>query len=205
MKTASLSPSHNAIYTLSGKNDLCIFAALKHNIMRKVLLLLALCCTITLTSCKKSGVNLFVGDYSFKSSGEIAITVEAEYEGENLPIPASLNVSLINDIGQLNISSVDKKTGEVIVVINYLSGDVVTTTGICDGNEIELDEYRRTILPISISTMFSSYYYIKVSGTGHIYDDNTIVFDMRYNGKGTIGSVTYKIKDKDVTMVAYRN
>ena len=53
--------------------------------------------------------------------------------------------------------------------------------------------------------MFSSYYYIKVSGTGHIYDDNTIVFDMRYNGKGTIGSVTYKIKDKDVTMVAYRN
>ena len=173
--------------------------------MKKALLFLALCCTIVLSACKKDGVSLFVGDYSFKTSGEIAISVEADYEGMDLPIPASLNVSLSNDIGQLNISSMDKKSGDVMVVINYLSGDVVTTTGFCDGDEIELDEYRRTILPISVSTLFSSYYYINVSGKGHIYDDNTIVFDMEYEGKGSIGTVTYKIKDKNVKMVAYRN
>lgn len=173
--------------------------------MKRTLLLTACCCLLAFTSCKKSGVNLFVGDYSFKTSGELAITAETEYEGEDLPIPASLNLSLSNDIGQLNISSMDKKSGEVMVILNYMAGDVVTTTGTCYDNVIELDEFQRTILPISISTYFSSYYYIKVSGIGHIYDDNTIVFDMRYNGKGTIGSVSYKIKDKDVTMVAYRN
>lgn len=193
------------MYTLSKKNDFYIFAGPKRIIMKKAFLLLALCCSLTMTSCKKGGVNLFVGDYSFKTSGEIAITAEAEYEGEDLPIPASLNLSLSNDIGQLNISSIDKKSGEVMVVINYLSGDVVTTTAICDGDEIVLDEFRRTILPVSISTYFSSYYYIKVSGMGHIYDENTIVFEMSYNGKGSVGSVTYKIKDKDVKMVAYRN
>ena len=173
--------------------------------MKKALLFLALCCSIALSSCKKDGVRLFVGDYSFKTSGDLAISVEAEYEGEDLPIPASLNLSLSNDIGQLNISSVDKESGEVMVVINYLCGDVVTTTGFCDGDEIELDEFRRTILPVSISTFISTYYYIKVSGKGRIYDDNTIVFDMKYNGKGSVGSVTYKIRDKNVKMVAYRN
>lgn len=173
--------------------------------MKKLLLLLAFCCTIILSSCKKDGVRLFIGDYSFKTSGEIAISVETEYEGMDLPIPASLNVSLSNDIGQLNISAMDKKSGKVMVVINYLTGDVVTTTGTCDGDYIRLDEFQRTILPVSISTLFSTYYYINVSGTGHIYDENTIVFDMDYNGRGTIGSVTYKIKDKDIKMVAYRN
>ena len=44
-----------------------------------------------------------------------------------------------------------------------------------------------------------------MSASGQMYDDNMIVFDMNYNGSVTIGSVTYKIKDKDIKMVAYRN
>lgn len=172
--------------------------------MKRISLYFSLLCLVALTSCHKSGVNLFVGDYSFKTSGEISIKAEAEINDNDITIPASLDVSLINDIGQLNISVSDKRNDEVIVVINYLNGDVVVTTGTCDGNIIDLDEYQRNVLPVSVSTMFYDPS-IKVSGTGQMYDDNMIVFDMHYKGKATIGSVTYKIKDKDVKMVAYRN
>ena len=173
--------------------------------MKRTLLLTACCCLLAFTSCKKSGVNLFAGDYSFKTSGEVSIKATAEIDDNNVTIPALLNISLSNDIGQLNISVSDKKNDEVIVVINYMNGDVITTTGTCDGQTIYLDEFQRDILPVSISTLFTDYSVITVSGTGQMYDENMIVFDMSYKGNATIGSVTYKIRDKDVKMVAYRN
>lgn len=175
--------------------------------MKKILFacLLAIT-TATLCSCHKSGVNLFSGEYSFKTSGEISITAQAVIDDENITVPAVLNASLSNDIGQLNIAISDKKNDEVVVVINYLNGDVVTTTGFCDGKTIELDDYQRNTLPVSVNTLFSANStYITVSATGHMYDDNMIIFDMNYNGTAKIGSVTYKIKDKNLKMVAYRN
>lgn len=165
-----------------------------------------ICCLIALSSCHKSGVNLFAGDYSFKTSGELSITAQAVIDSSNIVIPAILNANLSNDIGQLNICVSDKKNDEVIVVINYLNGDVVVTNGICDGNNIVLDDYQHNTLPVSINIPLTpSSTYITVSASGQMYDDNMIVFDMDYNGSVTIGSVTYRIKDKDIKMVAYRN
>ncbi len=146
-----------------------------------------------------------MGDYSFKTSGEISIKAEAVIDSSNVNIPASLNVNLSSDIGQLNICSSDEKNDQVVVVFNYLNGDVVVTNGTCDGNTIEIEEFRHDFLPVSVTTLFSNNYYINVSGTGQMYDDNMIIFEMKYNGKAKIGSVTYKIKDKDVKIVAYRN
>lgn len=165
-----------------------------------------ICCLIALSSCHKSGVNLFAGDYSFKTSGELSITAQAVIDSSNIVIPAVLNANLSNDIGQLNICVSDKKNDEVIVVFNYLNGDVVVTNGNCDGKNIYLDDYQRNTLPVSINIPLTpSSTYITVSASGQMYDDNMIVFDMNYNGSVTIGSVTYKIKDKDIKMVAYRN
>lgn len=163
-----------------------------------------ICTLVLMTSCHKS-VKLFSGDYSFKISGEVYIAAKADVQGDDIIIPAALVVSLANEVGQLNISISDKDNDEVIVVINYLNGDVITTTGTCDGNTIELDEFQRYILPISVSTWTGMSSTITVGGTGHIYDDDMIVFDMNYSGKGTLDDVTYVIKDKDVRMVAYRN
>ncbi len=173
--------------------------------MKRITFFFSLICCIALTSCHKSGVNLFVGDYSFKTSGEISIKAEAVIDSSNVNIPASLNVNLSSDIGQLNICSSDEKNDQVVVVFNYLNGDVVVTNGTCDGNTIEIEEFRHDFLPVSVTTLFSNNYYINVSGTGQMYDDNMIIFEMKYNGKAKIGSVTYKIKDKDVKIVAYRN
>ena len=171
--------------------------------MKKISLIII--CLVALASCKKSGVDLFVGDYSFKTSGEISIMAQAVIDSSNIIIPAEMNVSLSNDIGQLNISASDQKNDEVIVVLNYLNGDVVVTKGTCDGKTIELHEFQRNTLPISINTFLtSSSTYITVGATGQMYDD-MIIFDMTYQGRATIGSVTYKIQDKDIKMVAYRN
>ena len=146
-----------------------------------------------------------MGDYSFKTSGEISIKAEAVIDSSNVNIPASLNVNLLSDIGQLNICSSDEKNDQVVAVFNYLNGDVVVTNGTCDGKTIEIEEFRHDFLPVSVTTLFSNNFYINVSGTGQMYDDNMIIFEMKYNGKAKIGSVTYKIKDKDVKIVAYRN
>lgn len=157
------------------------------------------------TSCHKSGIKLFAGDYSFKTSGEVYIVAEAEVQGDDIIIPAALDVSLANEMGQLNICVSDKDNDEVMVVINYLNGDVITTTGTCDGNTIELDEFYRNTLPVTVSTWSNMNSSLRIGGRGHIYDDNMIVFDLTYSGKGTLEDVTYIIKEKDVRMVAYRN
>ena len=158
---------------------------------------------LALTSCHKSGVSLFEGDYSFKTSGEISITVEGQIDTLDINIPASIDVSLANDVGQLNICASEKKNGKVVVVMNYLNGDVVVTSGTCNGNTIELSTFQRNVLPVSVSSLLSNFS-ILVSGTGQMYDD-MIVFDMTYKGKANIGTVSYKIKEKEVKMVAYRN
>ena len=160
---------------------------------------------LALTSCHKSGIKLFSGDYSFKTSGEVYIVAEAEVQGDDIIIPAALEVSLANEMGQLNICISDKDNDEVIVVINYLNGDVVTTTGTCDGKTIELDAFQRNTLPVTVSTWSNMNSSIRIGGRGQIYDNDMIVFDLNYSGKGTLEDVTYIIKDKDVLMVAYRN
>lgn len=173
--------------------------------MKKILPIL-ICFLVAMTSCHKSGVNLFSGDYSFKTSGEISIKAQAVIDSINIDIPAEFNANLSNEIGQLNISVSDKESNEVVVVINYLNGDVVVTTGTCDGNHIELDAFRRNTLPASINTSLTiSSTYITVGGSGQMYDDNMIVFDMKYKGTVKIGSVTYNLTDKNIKMVAYRN
>lgn len=173
--------------------------------MKRTLLLTACCCLLTLASCKKSGVNLFAGDYSFKTSGEISITATTQIDDNNVTIPASLDVTLSNNIGQMNISVSDKKNDEVIVVINYMDDDVIVTTGTCDGDRIVLEPFQHDVLPVSVSSLFTNDYSIKVGGEGRIYDGNMIVLDMSYSGKASIGSVKYTIRDKDIKMVAYRN
>lgn len=172
--------------------------------MKKIIVILG-CCLIFMSSCRKSGVNLFVGDYSYKTSGEVTLRAEAVINENEIPIPAMMNASISNDIGQLSINVSDKGNNEVLVVINHMNGEVITTTGTCDGNTIVLDEFQRNTLPISINTFMSpSSTYITVSGTGRMYDD-LILFDVKISGETTIGSVTYNLRDNNVITVAYRN
>ena len=76
--------------------------------MKRILFIL-ICGLLARSACQKRGMNLFRGDYSFKTSGSVTLDeiVPIGQTGE----PASYTVSLPNEIGQLEISVLGNETG----------------------------------------------------------------------------------------------
>lgn len=170
--------------------------------MKKTILIL-ICCLVALSSCKKSGINAFRGDYTFKSSGEVFL--QREPSGESNIIPATFNYTLPNEIGQLEIRTLDSKENTVVVVMNYMNDEVIVTQGTCKGQEIVLEEFQRNALKVSMYSYISTSCIVNVNATGHIYDDSTIVLDMVYDGTATIANLNYHIRGNSIQMVATRN
>lgn len=170
--------------------------------MKKSIFLL-LGCLITMASCQKSGIYAFRGDYSFKTSGEVSIQRESP-EPTSL-IPATFTVALSNDIGQMEIHTLDKKEDKVLVIINYADDEVIVTEGVCDGQEIKLEEFSRNVTNFSVYSYLSASCIVKIKATGHIYDGKTIVFDEVYDGTATIANYTYNIRGNKITTIATRN
>ena len=169
----------------------------------KKILIFSILCSIILCSCQKKGIDAFQGDYSFKTSG--TVTVQRQASILDTVTHAAYTFNLPNEIGQLNISTLDKHNDSVLVVLNYLNGEVIVTQGYCQGQAITLKSFQRNALNLNIDAQTSVKSPIKVRAEGTIYDDNTIVFDMTYRGKVSIGMLTYKVDSDDVRMVAYRN
>ena len=93
----------------------------------------------------------------------------------------------------------------MVVVINYMNGEVIVTQGKCEGQKIVLEEFQRNALKVSIYSYVSANCIVNVNATGQIYDDSTIVFDMVYDGTATIANLNYQIRGNNVQMVATRN
>ena len=170
--------------------------------MKRTILIL-ICCLVALSSCKKSGIDAFRGDYTFKSSGEVFL--QREPSGESNIIPATFNYTLPNEIGQLEIRTLDSKENTVVVVMNYMNGEVIVTQGTCKDQEIVLEEFQRNALKVSMYSYISTSCIVNVNATGHIYDDSTIVLDMVYEGTATIANLNYHIRGNSIQMVATRN
>ena len=172
-------------------------------IMKKTVFFTSLCILIALCSCTKSGLNTFCGDYSFKTSGSVTV------QRLDLPMdsitPAAFTFSLPNEIGQLEIATLDRRNDSVIVIMNYLNGEVLVTHGHCENEELTLNTFQRNALNISIDSEMDFRTPIKVKGVGHYYDDNTLVFNMSYNGWVQLGPLFYKVDGDNIQMVAYRN
>ena len=172
--------------------------------MKKTLLLLmSLCAFLALSSCQKSGINLFAGDYSYKTTG--TVTVQRQPTLTNPQVSTSFEVELPTELGQLQIATLDKKEDSVIVVINQLNGDILVTHGHCEDDEISLCKFQRDALTLSIEGNNDLKFPITIKGTGHIYDGETIIFDLEYKGKAQLGDLTYNLNGKNIKMVAYRN
>lgn len=171
--------------------------------MKKTILLTACCCLLALASCQKSGINLFRGSYSFKTSGEVSIQRQASLF-DTIP-PAAYTIALSNEIGQMEISTLDPQTDSVVVVLNYFEGDVVVTSGHCQENQIVLKDFNHiTILP-SIDGNINVSSTLRVHALGRIYDENTLILDMSYRGRVTVESLRYDISGDHITLVANRN
>ena len=167
-------------------------------IMKRILFIL-ICGLFAFTSCQKRGMNLFRGDYSFKTSGSVTLDeINAEDE------PTSFSVSLPNEIGQLEISALDNGKDSVLVVMNTMGGEVVVTHAFCKDNEIFLRDFKKNTLLFTGDSLTLKND-LRVHATGQMYEDNTLILNMIYEGEAETNERNFKVYGDDIRMAAIRN
>ena len=158
-----------------------------------------LCGLFFFASCQKKNAPLFRGDYSFKTSGSVTLD-----EINTMDEPASYTVSLPNEIGQLEISDLDNGKDSVLVVMNTMGGEVVVTHAFCKDNEIFLRDFKKnTLLFTGDSLTLKNNLHVKASG--QMYEDNTLIINMVYEGEAETNGHTFKVYGDDIRMAAIRN
>ena len=166
--------------------------------MKKSIFLI-LCGLIAFTSCQKKGINLFLGDYSFTTSGSMTA------KRANATNPMEFNITLDNEIGQLQIAKLDSKNDSLVVVMNYMNGDVVVTHAYCEGQNITFKDFKHNSLKISIDGNIDMLCEVNIKAEGTMYDENTLVLNMTYEGTAGVGILKYDLYGDDIRMVAIRN
>ena len=170
--------------------------------MKKTILFIAFCGLFFFTGCQKSGTHLFRGDYSFKTSGSVTLD-EILPEGDTEE-PASYTVGLPNEIGQLEISALGNDKDSLLVVMNTMGGEVVVTHAFCEGNEIYLKDFtKNTLLFTSDSITLKNE--VRVQASGQMYEDNTIILNMIYDGEAETSERNFTIHGDNIRMAATRN
>jgi len=167
--------------------------------MKKTSILLTFCCLLALSACQKKNAPLFRGDYSFKTSGSVTLDeINAEDE------PASYTVGLPNEIGQLEISDLGNGRDSVLVVMNTMGGEVVVTHAFCKDNEILLKDFtKNTLLFTGDSLTLKNE--LRVHATGQMYENNTLILNMIYEGEAETSERTFEIYGDNIRMAAIRN
>ena len=157
------------------------------------------CAFLALASCQKKNAPLFRGDYSFKTSGSVTLNeINAEDE------PASFTVSLPNEIGQLEISALDNGKDSVLVVMNTMGGEVVVTRACCKDNKIFLRDFKKNTLLFTGDSLTLKNE-LRVQASGQMYEDNTLILNMTYEGEAETNERSFKIYGDDIRMAAIRN
>mgnify|MGYP006943183224 FL=1 len=163
---------------------------------------------MSLISCKKEGVKLFDGNYSFKTSGILTVertakVSESDASAGILDIPdgnRTFRLALTSESGQMNVI----KTGDnsVIVTMNVVGGDAFVFSGKAEGKVLTLDPAVRFVSFRDGANTVSLE--ITVSGTAEKHDD-VAVFTLEYTGGGETTLYDYKILASEVKCVAKLN
>ena len=165
--------------------------------MKKTLLII--CCLLAMAACQKKNAPLFRGDYSFKTSGSVTLDeIDADDE------PASYIVSLPNEIGQLEISDLGNGKDSVHVVMNTMGGEVVVTHAFCKDNEIFLRDFKKNTLLFTGDSLTLKND-LRVKASGQMYEDNTLILNMTYEGEAESNERSFKVYGDDIRMAATRN
>ena len=154
---------------------------------------------MALASCQKKNASLFRGDYSFKTSGSVTLD-EIDPEDE----PTTYTVSLPNEIGQLEISDLGDGKDSVLVVMNTMGGEVVVTHAYCKDNEIFLRDFKKNTLLFTGDSLTLKND-LRVKASGQMYEDNTLILNMIYEGKAETDDRSFTIYGDDIRMAATRN
>ena len=165
--------------------------------MKKTFLII--CCLLALASCQKKNAPLFRGDYSFKTSG--SVTAKRNFASD----PATFNITLDNEIGQLEIAKLDRKNDSLVVVMNYLNGEVIVTHAHCKGQNITFKSFKRNALKVAVDGNVDVLCEVNVKASGTMYDENTLILNLTYDGEAAVGLLKYILHGDDIHMVATRN
>lgn len=165
-------------------------------------LLIAICILMAFSSCQKSSIQLFRGDYSFKTSGNVVFD-EIVPEGDSIE-PVSFTVSLPNEIGQLEISDLGSEDDSLLVVMNTMGGEVIVTQALCDGKKIFLKDFKKNTLLFSGDSITLKNE-MHVQASGQMYEDNTIILNMIYEGEAETANRNFTIYGDNIRMAATRN
>ena len=166
--------------------------------MKKTLLII--CCLLAMAACQKKNAPLFRGDYSFKTSGSVVLD-EIVANGET---GDSFTVSLPNEIGQLEISDLGNGKDSVLVVMNTMGGEVVVTHAFCKDNEIFLRDFKKNTLLFTGDSLTLKND-LRVKASGQMYEDNTLILNMTYDGEAESNERSFKVYGDDIRMAATRN
>ena len=158
---------------------------------------------LALSACQKKGTNLFRGDYSFKISGNVTLD-EIVAEGDTIE-PASYVVALPNKIGQLEISALGNEKDSLLVVMNIMGGEVIVTHAYCEGQDITLKDFKNNALNLSIDDNIDLACEVNVKANGTMYDENTLILNMTYEGVASVGNKKYNLYGDNINLVATRN
>ena len=168
--------------------------------MKRIIPILFCALLVALASCQKKNAPLFRGDYSFKTSGSVTLD-EIVTEGGT---GDSFTASLPNEIGQLEISALDNGKDSVLVVMNTMGGEVVVTHAFCKDNEIFLKDFTKNTLFFTGDSLTLKND-LRVHASGQMYEDNTLILNMTYEGEAETNDRSFKIYGDDIRMAAIRN
>ncbi len=129
---------------------------------------------------------------------------------QEITIDDTISIVLTGEMGSLQMEQV--KDDNILLTFNSLKGDVYTTTGRIDNDEIVLQPFERTLavtytitqedLLRPVDKTITETYNIEVSGSAEMHEE-TIHFTLRYSGTGV--SNDKQLVGEDILMVAKHN
>lgn len=150
--------------------------------------------SLLLCSCSKNA-DLFGGDYSYKTSGSVSVT---------LGTSGKMDIHLSNEIGTMTIERLYKdRDDSVLIIKNKFSGGVTVMKAASLGDSLVLVPYYK-----SFDLLIGSNNYavnVKVTGIGHLYNES-LVFKEVYDGSLTADNIPAGvINGNDIITVGQRN
>lgn len=175
------------------------------------------------SSCQKDGVELFRGNYSFKTSGSITVVRDAAYVNDTTyqingfqidtivtAHPEQMTLSINTESGQMDITSMGEEN--LMVSMNVIGGEMVLYYATAEGSDLTLNEASRHLTIANFSLTEDDEEFgsraisadLTVNGTAQRYE-NIVLFNLTYDGDFWANDRLYHIVDSDIICRAKLN
>lgn len=161
--------------------------------MKKTSFFILMATLLLCNSCHNNPVDIFTGDYTYKTSGSVDITMDSSY----------FTVNLQQHIGQMDIIELPDNDSTVVVIMSQLNGDVVRFNAHVTSDSIFFEPYTRR-LSLYVNDTINGSYDITINGRG-VKNDYTISINEVYDGIIKTDNSSGTIYGDDILTVAKRN